>query len=529
MATVIAKNTTASSITIEDLGIDIPLSSQLTLSDLFDFADISNSSKLKAFVTNGTIVINNGTIDLSVANGLKHIYYQTNYEDLLDDSTINTSSSLSTVQARRTTSIALSTTWQDVLLDATDLQNNSSVIEHSLTETNKILIKTPGIYLIDYSYTARSSGATRDSYSRIMIDGTTLLNGSAVTQNLYANETHQQVGTMVANLNDCYLTFQVSSASTPIIANPDFVLIVTKLSGMKGDQGIQGIQGNQGEQGLPGLPGTATVVKETSILNEAKITSIINTSGASQTNFYVLLVQTDSRTNKTLPTGISGDKTGHIILYDGTNWFDLGIYIGIQGPQGIQGIQGIAGNSVTVQNNGTDIMTNVAIINFTGNVSLTTAAGSKVNASINQPNICQLYNSSGGLSINNTTAVALPYNVQSIIDSNYTHSISVNNTRISINTTGWYKLSFSICFDAANKSSIYSYVRKNGTTKVLLTDSYSSTVDATSDNGTTCSTSMVYLTNGEYIELMSELAGSATTVVTIASQCWILLEYIRGA
>ena len=103
MATVIAKNTTASSITIEDLGIDIPLSSQLTLSDLFDFADIANSSKLRAFVTNGTIVINNGTIDLSVANGLKHIYYQTNYEDLLDDSTINTTSSLSTVQARRTT------------------------------------------------------------------------------------------------------------------------------------------------------------------------------------------------------------------------------------------------------------------------------------------------------------------------------------------------------------------------------------------------------------------------------------------
>ena len=83
MATVIiAKNNTASEIFWEDLGIGVPASSQETLTDLFTKIEISNSKDLNNSIIAGNITINDGTSDLSIANGLKHVNFETEYEDI---------------------------------------------------------------------------------------------------------------------------------------------------------------------------------------------------------------------------------------------------------------------------------------------------------------------------------------------------------------------------------------------------------------------------------------------------------------
>lgn len=87
MSTIIAKNTTGGAIEIEDLGISIPASSQRTLSDLFTKNEIMISKDLDTEVSNGNIVINDGSNDLSVANGLQHVNYETQWEDVDPDTT----------------------------------------------------------------------------------------------------------------------------------------------------------------------------------------------------------------------------------------------------------------------------------------------------------------------------------------------------------------------------------------------------------------------------------------------------------
>lgn len=69
MWTIIAKNNSGSDQEIEDLGITIPNSGQVTLSDCFAFDRLAGSDDLRSLVNSGDLVINDGTSDLSAALG----------------------------------------------------------------------------------------------------------------------------------------------------------------------------------------------------------------------------------------------------------------------------------------------------------------------------------------------------------------------------------------------------------------------------------------------------------------------------
>ncbi len=81
MTTVIAKNVSVQDLLIEDLGIEIPHSSQIDLTELFEFTEITESDDLKNFVATSNIVINDGTSDLSNRDGYAHISLQSELED----------------------------------------------------------------------------------------------------------------------------------------------------------------------------------------------------------------------------------------------------------------------------------------------------------------------------------------------------------------------------------------------------------------------------------------------------------------
>lgn len=83
MATIIiAKNNTAGAIFIQDLGIEISGSGQRTLTSTFTKTEISTSIDLTSEVSAGNIIINDGTSDLSISDGLAHINFETEYEDV---------------------------------------------------------------------------------------------------------------------------------------------------------------------------------------------------------------------------------------------------------------------------------------------------------------------------------------------------------------------------------------------------------------------------------------------------------------
>jgi hypothetical protein len=72
MWTLIIKNAGVAQM-IEDLGISIPAASQITLSDQFEYEEIASSDDLRNLVNNATLVVNDGTSDLSSANGVLYL------------------------------------------------------------------------------------------------------------------------------------------------------------------------------------------------------------------------------------------------------------------------------------------------------------------------------------------------------------------------------------------------------------------------------------------------------------------------
>ena len=119
---------------------------------------------------------------------------------------------------------------------------------------------------------------------------------------------------------------------------------------------------------LQGADGQSIEIAEETPIDELKIVEIQN---AVNTGIYIVLVPPggDNRTNQTVPAGINGDVSGHIISYNGDTdeWNDYGSFSGIPGTDG---------KEVELRNNGTHIQwkydTDGAWLNL---VSLATITG----------------------------------------------------------------------------------------------------------------------------------------------------------
>jgi hypothetical protein len=82
LAVVIAENLGVPDINLEDLGVVIPGSSGINLTDTYELYEITASNDLKAKVSDETVAINDGLSCLSKEDGLKHISIETEYENL---------------------------------------------------------------------------------------------------------------------------------------------------------------------------------------------------------------------------------------------------------------------------------------------------------------------------------------------------------------------------------------------------------------------------------------------------------------
>jgi len=81
MAIIIIKNTTTNEIMIDDLaGQAINAGDTITLSDLYTYDEMSDSIDLKDYVSSGDIIVNDGSSNLTIQEGVEHLTPSTYHE-----------------------------------------------------------------------------------------------------------------------------------------------------------------------------------------------------------------------------------------------------------------------------------------------------------------------------------------------------------------------------------------------------------------------------------------------------------------
>lgn len=422
---IIAKNNSATTgVLINDLGIVIPKSSSITLSDLFSLAEIDASTDLYTLVNNNTLVINDGTSDLTTVKALDWI--------TLETTSFNSSviGSLSTIQIRRTTDFSLTTTYSDISFNTKDIENNTDTLVFSPDNIN-VAIKVAGFYEINYL--ARVQPAySMATYLRVLKNNSIVIPGSMSYVNTYTNEIHEVSSSFIVYLNvgDTVKLQAYKSLTYNNTLIADTLFCITKLDGVKGEKG---------DTGEPG-------------------------SGA-----------------------------------------------------------------VTIQKDDVNISA-INILNFEGNVTAALDGTGKVTVTVPPspyvPKLAQIYDSVGGLNVNNNTPVIIPFNIAQFLDS---ACFQLTGNKLYILKKGIYRVSYNIGSDntSGSRSTLWSRCRKNGTTEIIPSSSYSMSYNSTDSNQSNVATFLTQLNAGDYLEIIVSRVGSSGTTNSIANQSWILAELMQ--
>jgi len=121
---IIAKNTTGSDIELQDMyGITVPASSETNLTNQVPFPIIEGSLELKDYVNAGDIVINDGTDDLSISHGIRHLTTSTCYETPHEIDELNDVATKESNKILRSTVDGTAVIWVDPVDNIDDLQD----------------------------------------------------------------------------------------------------------------------------------------------------------------------------------------------------------------------------------------------------------------------------------------------------------------------------------------------------------------------------------------------------------------------
>ena len=176
-----------------------------------------------------------------------------------------TSAESATVQARRTTvKNNLPTSWDNLTFDTTDVETDSSVLEHNDSNRERINIKQTGTYRITYSLDVDD-----EVEARVLLNNTTVLPGSWRKSGSPSDAvTDLQIvvtACFVAELSaGDYIAVQTLAATSAenLLTPGDAVFTCQRIIGVQGPPrppgpagGGQGAQGSMGVQGSMGAQG----------------------------------------------------------------------------------------------------------------------------------------------------------------------------------------------------------------------------------------------------------------------------------
>lgn len=143
--------------------------------------------------------------------------------------------------------------------------------------------------------------------------------------------------------------------------------------------------------------------------------------------------------------------------------------------------------------------------------------------------IGQFYDSSGGVDLDVASAVAIPFNQETRKDAGITHSNVTNKSRVTLDTPGWYRVSYSITHanGTLTTGNVHCNLRLDGTTSVLPSDSYMVDTTAFTSKATNSGTAIFQTTsNNQYYEVMCSNNGLSIlgSLNTSANESWTLVE-----
>jgi len=139
----------------------------------------------------------------------------------------------------------------------------------------------------------------------------------------------------------------------------------------------------------------------------------------------------------------------------------------------------------------------------------------------------QVVDNGGGVNINVVTPIAAPFNAEICKDSDvFTHSNLTNNSRITVEETGLYKISYSICWSigTANDANVRTRIRKNGDTYIAPSTSYGYAINPDQPYGSNAATVFVSLSADDYIEIMCDRAGDVPAATTLSGTSQLFME-----
>lgn len=140
------------------------------------------------------------------------------------------------VQLRRTTVYIMTNSYVDITFDQTDEENDSLVLEHDNVNTDRILVKESGMYLIQWTFAASSSSFGMPC-GRIRVNDAIVLPGSEMC-NEDGNDENIVSAQFVASLTGGdFLTMQAKQTAGSHQIERETVLNVIKLSGAQGPVG----------------------------------------------------------------------------------------------------------------------------------------------------------------------------------------------------------------------------------------------------------------------------------------------------
>jgi hypothetical protein len=163
-----------------------------------------------------------------------------------DHNLLNYPTALTSTQVRRTTTLTLTTSFQNLTFDTTDVQINSGVIEHDTVNTERINIKKDGLYLVTLNtQVTNNAGATIPIYLEVVKNANVLLEGGDSTISVYNADIQQLQKQLIVFLNNGdYIFNRIRSDNTSSVVNIPSTFGAVLLEGATGAQGPRGLPGS---------------------------------------------------------------------------------------------------------------------------------------------------------------------------------------------------------------------------------------------------------------------------------------------
>lgn len=189
-----------------------------------------------------------------------------------------------------------------------------------------------------------------------------------------------------------------------------------------------------------------------------------------------------------------------------------------------------------IEENNIEIATGINTLNFEGAVEVTNNGGNKstvsIGSSLSVEQVIQV-TSSSSMDLNSlTTPVAIPWDNEIINDdTTFSHSNTINPSRITVQDYGIYEINYMFSIENVDnqRKTLRSRLRRNGTTYVDGSASYSFTYSKFDDKSTHVSSSfLVELNANDYIEVMVNGQTNSGAVNLIPDENLLFMRIMRS-